>query len=126
MTSPRPSPSDRRAAADVWRHGRYDVVVRYDTTEEDVARLFLRDSTSREWLVGRVPAPALRIFWLDRPAVDSTARRALARAFDESALYDEEVRAASFRRSDAWRGRRVARHRQTMLRASAPSHRHRA
>jgi len=82
---------------DVWRHGRYDVVVRYDTTEEDVARLFLRDSTSREWLVGRVPAPALRIFWLDRPAVDSTARRALQRAFDESALYDEAARTASRR-----------------------------
>jgi hypothetical protein len=81
---------------DVWRHGRYDVVVRYDSTE-DVARLFLRDSTSREWLVGHVPAPALRIFWLDQPRADSTARRALARAFDESALYDEAARTASHR-----------------------------
>jgi hypothetical protein len=81
---------------DVWRHGRYDVVVRYDTSA-DLARLFLRDSTSREWLVGRLPAPALRIFWLDRPAVDSTARRALARAFDESALYDDAARTASHR-----------------------------
>jgi hypothetical protein len=81
---------------DVWRHGRYDVVVRYDSSE-DVARVVLRDSTSREWLVGRVPAPALRIFWLDRPALDSTARRALARAFDESALYDEAARTASRR-----------------------------
>jgi hypothetical protein len=81
---------------DVWRHGRYEVVVRYDPSE-DVAQLLLRDSTSREWLVGRVPAPALRIFWLDRPSVDSTARRALARAFDESALYDEAARTASGR-----------------------------
>jgi hypothetical protein len=81
---------------DVWRHGRYDVVVRYDSSE-DVARLLLRDSTSREWLVGSVPAPALRIFWLDQPAADSTARRALARAFDESALYDEAARTASRR-----------------------------
>jgi hypothetical protein len=81
---------------DVWRHGRYDVVVRYDSSE-DVARLLLRDSTSREWLVGRVPAPALRIFWLDQPRADSTARRALARAFDESALYDEAARTASRR-----------------------------
>jgi hypothetical protein len=81
---------------DVWRHGRYDVVVRYDSTD-DVARLLLRDSTSREWLVGRVPAPAVRIFWLDQPRADSTARRALARAFDESALYDEAARTASHR-----------------------------
>ncbi|MBW8768624.1 MAG: hypothetical protein JF589_02595 [Gemmatimonadetes bacterium] len=81
---------------DVWRHGRYDVVVRYDSSAE-VARLFLRDSTSQEWLVGHVPAPALRIFWLDRPKADSASRRALARAFDESALYDETARTASGR-----------------------------
>jgi len=81
---------------DVWRHGRYEVVARYESGE-DVARLFLRDSTSREWLVGQVPAPALRIFWLDQPKADSTARRALARAFDESALYDEAARTASRR-----------------------------
>jgi hypothetical protein len=79
---------------DVWRHGRYDVVVRYDSTAE-VARLLLRDSTSREWPVGRVPTPALRIFWLDQPRVDSTTRRALSRAFDESALYDDAARTAS-------------------------------
>jgi len=109
----------------VWRHGRYEVVVRQDSSTS-VARLLLRDSTSREWAIGNVPVPSTRIYWLDSPPLDSAARRALVRAFDESALYDEEVRAASFRRSDAWRGRRFARHRQTMLRASAPSHRHRA
>jgi hypothetical protein len=79
---------------DVWRHGGYAVVVRYDSSA-NVARLLLRDSTSREWPVGRVPSPALRIFWLDHPLVDSTARRALSRAFDESALYDEAARTAS-------------------------------
>jgi hypothetical protein len=81
---------------DVWRQGRYDVVVRYDSTGEP-ARLVLRDSTSREWVVGRVPAPARRVFWLDQPAIDTVARRALARAFDESVLYDESVRTASLR-----------------------------
>jgi hypothetical protein len=81
---------------DVWRHGRYDVVVRYDSGGRD-ARVVLRDSTSREWVVGRVPAPTHRIFWLDDPPVDSLARRALSRAFDESALYDESVRSASRR-----------------------------
>jgi len=109
---------------DVWRHGRYDVVVRYDSTA-DVARLLLRDSTSQEWLVGRVPAPALRIFWLDKPKADSAARRALARAFDESALYDETARTAS------WRGRpahpivRLVHHRGSHHRRTS-SLRHRA
>ena len=70
------------------------MVVRYDSSAS-VARLLLRDSTSREWPVGRIPAPAVRIFWLDQPPVDSTARRALGRAFDESALYDEAARTAS-------------------------------
>jgi hypothetical protein len=79
---------------DVWRHGRYDVVVRYDSGGRS-ARVVLRDSTSREWVMGGVPAPARRIFWLDDPPVDSTTRRALARAFDESVLYDESVRSAS-------------------------------
>ena len=81
---------------EVWRHGAYEVVVRYDSLTL-AARLVLRDSTSREWTVGRVPAPATRIFWLDRPAIDSAARHALARAFDESSLYDEAVRTATFR-----------------------------
>ncbi|MEO6526787.1 MAG: hypothetical protein ABIP93_09205 [Gemmatimonadaceae bacterium] len=79
---------------DVWSNARYDVVVRYDSSGGG-ARLVLRDSTSREWVVSRVPAPALRVFWLDQPPIDTVARRALARAFDESVLYDESVRSAS-------------------------------
>jgi hypothetical protein len=67
----------------VWRHGRYEVVARQDSSTNS-ARLLLRDSTSREWPVGTVPVPATRIYWLDRPPVDSASRRALLRAFDES------------------------------------------
>jgi hypothetical protein len=80
---------------DVWRHGGYDVVVHYDSSVE-AGRLTLRDRTSREWTIGHVPAPATRIFWLDAPAIDSAGRRALARAFEESSLYDEAVRTAAF------------------------------
>jgi hypothetical protein len=79
---------------DVWRHGRYDVVVRNDSGGR-TSRVVLRDSTSREWVVGRVPSPSRRIFWLDDPPLDSITRRALTRAFDESALYDESVRSAA-------------------------------
>ena len=56
------------------------------------------------------PVPSKRIYWLDRPAVDSVARRALGRAFDESALYDDEVRAASYRRPRPPAARRLAPH----------------
>lgn len=81
---------------DVWRHAGYEVVVHYDTSA-DAARLVLRDSTSREWAVARVPGPASRIFWLDAPAIEPATRHALLRAFEESTLYDEGVRTASWR-----------------------------
>jgi hypothetical protein len=83
-------------ARDVWRHAGYEVVVHYDSAV-GAARLSLRDSTSREWTIARVPGPATRIFWLDTPAIDSTSRRGLERAFEESTLYDEAVRTAAAR-----------------------------
>ncbi|HEX5970530.1 MAG TPA: hypothetical protein VFY85_01315 [Gemmatimonadaceae bacterium] len=83
---------------DVWRHGRYEVVVHYDPDRGD-ARLVLRDSTSREFTVGRVPAPATRIIWLDQPPIDARTRRALTRAFDDAMLYDDAVRAVAWRRA---------------------------
>lgn len=81
---------------DVWRHGSYEVVVRYDSLS-GAGMLALRDGSSREWSLGRVPAPATRILWLDHPSVDSVARRAIDRAFDEASLYDDAVRTASWR-----------------------------
>jgi hypothetical protein len=81
---------------DVWRHGRYEVVIHYDALG-GAARLALRDSTSREFAIGRIPVPATRIIWLDHPPVDTASRRALGRAFDESSLYDDAVRAVSWR-----------------------------
>jgi len=105
---------------DVWRHGSYEVVVRYDSMNGE-GELALRDSTSREWSLGRVPAPATRILWLDRPPVDSLWRRALDRAFDESSLYDETVRTAAFHPRAARRApmHHVARHHRARL----PAHR---
>jgi hypothetical protein len=90
-------------AREVWRQGSYEVVVRYDSMN-GTGQLALRDSTSREWVLGRVPAPARRILWLDRPPLDSVWRRALDRAFDESTLYDETIRTAVFRPRAARRG----------------------
>ena len=90
-------------AREVWRQGKYEVVVRYDSMN-GTGQLALRDSTSREWVLGRVPAPARRILWLDRPPLDSVWRRALDRAFDESTLYDETIRTAGYRPKASRRG----------------------
>jgi hypothetical protein len=93
-------------AREVWRQGSYEVVVRYDSLN-GTGQLALRDSTSHEWVLGRVPAPARRILWLDRPPLDSVWRRALDRAFDESSLYDETIRTAAFRPAPPRRGVRA-------------------
>ena len=95
--------SSADGSRDVWRHGSYEVVVRYDSLD-GAGQLALRDRTSREWSLGQVPAPARRILWLDRPPLDSVWRRALDRAFDESSLYDETVRTAAFRPRTSRRG----------------------
>ena len=111
---------------DVWRNARYDVVVRYDSTGE-AARLVIRDTTSREWVVGRVPSPAQRVFWLDQPPIDTIARRALGRAFDESALYDESVRSAALRvRPSRGAPRLVRARRRSTPTVRVVSRRHRA
>lgn len=92
---------------DVWRRPRYEVVVHYDA-QGGTARLALRDSTSREFSVGSVPAPATRIIWLDAPPIDAAARHALDRAFNESILYDDAARAVS------WRGHPTAKRRTSL------------
>lgn len=76
-----------------WTHHGYDVVAQA-VANGDSARLMLVDSTHHAWAVAVVPAPVRRIFWLDQPAIDSSTRRALVHAFDEAALYSDEVRTA--------------------------------
>ncbi|MEO7457085.1 MAG: hypothetical protein ABIY52_12555 [Gemmatimonadaceae bacterium] len=80
--------SSADGSRDVWRHGAYSVVVRYDSTGD--AMLSLRDSTSREYMVGPVSSPATRIYWLDAPTFDGDARHALVRAFQDAAAYGAE------------------------------------
>jgi hypothetical protein len=80
-----------------WSRGRLEVAARYDTAVgATYAMLALRDSARRrEWPIARVQAPVHHIHWLDRPALDSVARNGLARAFNEAAFYDENVRTAA-------------------------------
>jgi hypothetical protein len=98
-------PSAHDSVEDRWAGRGYTVRARYDTSGESAA-LSLADSSGREWSLGRIPVPVRHVFWLDAPALDSLHREALARAFDEAVLYDENARLAS-RRDDARPGSRV-------------------
>ena len=87
-----PLPTDGDSTADRWTGGRYEVTARYDTTSASL--LSIRDSAGREFTVGRLPFPAHSLWRLDDPPLDGRERRALLRAFDESALYSEDSRVA--------------------------------
>jgi hypothetical protein len=117
------------SASDVWTRPGLEIVARYDTAggpQEGqgvvVAIRQVRDAravaskpaagrreiSGREWRVGRFPSPTRRLYWLDRPLLDSAARRALVRAFNESALYGDDARSARHELTPATRLPRAA------------------
>lgn len=77
-----------------WARGGYSVLARADSGSE-TAEIAIADSAGREWRIATVTGPVHRLFPLDRPSVSAEQRRALAHAFEEAALYDENVRTAS-------------------------------
>lgn len=79
---------------DVWLGNGYRVFARYDTSG-DVANVSIADSSGREWSVANVLAPLRRIDWLDQPAASDVERKALMRAFNQAATYDQTARVAS-------------------------------
>lgn len=76
-----------------WRHDGYRLTARLSKDDDD-AQLVLVDSMQREWSVAETAIPVRRIYWLDHQKTDSTTIRALARAFDEAALYSDDARTA--------------------------------
>ncbi len=78
---------------DRWTGPGYTVIARYDTSGK-IAHVSIGDSTQREWSVATVTAPLSRVDWLDRPALGDGDRRALMRAFNQAATYDEKTRVA--------------------------------
>ncbi len=79
---------------ELWRHNRLQLLA-HDETDGAGASIVLVDSALRRWPAGRVSSPVWRVYWLDASTVDSAALGALARAFDEAALYSDETRTAS-------------------------------
>jgi len=54
----------------------------------------LVDSARHVWNVGEVEGQVQRLYWLNNSSTDTATLRALARAFDEAALYSDEARTA--------------------------------
>ncbi|HEY7861989.1 MAG TPA: hypothetical protein VIB98_11110, partial [Gemmatimonadaceae bacterium] len=109
-------PMAREGSVVRWSHANYRVVAR--PTRDDSATLSLVDSTGHEWKISELPALPRRIFWVDSASADSATRRALARAFDEAALYSDDVRAASAHTASPRLGRiRLAADAESHLRA---------
>ena len=119
------------SASDVWTRPGLEIVARYDTVggpqegqgvvvairqvrdaravaSKPAAGAARREIAGREWRVGRFPSPTRRLYWLDRPQLDSAARRALVRAFNESALYGDDARSARHEHAPAMRPPRAA------------------
>jgi hypothetical protein len=94
-------PDSGESEVDRWTRADYRVLARYDSSDE-VARVSIADAR-REWPVATMGAPLHRIDWLDRPPLDSAQRRALGRAFDEAASYDERARIARSAPSNRFR-----------------------
>jgi hypothetical protein len=77
-----------------WQRRGFSIRAVYDTIVGPV-RLVLEDSTGREFPIGGVTAPVHRIYWLDSSNFDATQRRALIKAFDEAASYEDTPRVVS-------------------------------
>ena len=73
---------------------------RDDTSEDEVASVVIA-TNAHEWPAAHVTGPVRSIFWLESPPVDATQRRALQRAFEEAAMYDERTRSTSGPPNDA-------------------------
>ncbi|MGH7669617.1 MAG: hypothetical protein ACRENQ_08975, partial [Gemmatimonadaceae bacterium] len=90
-------PTSRDSTTARWTRPRYAVLARIDTADS-VADVSLVDSAAhRTFAVAQVHTPLRRVYWLDAPPIDSITRRALGRAFNDAALYDDNVRVAGRR-----------------------------
>lgn len=75
-----------------WGRGGYTLVGRAVTEPTPRVAFVLRDAGGQEWRLGFVPAPVLRVMWLDDSVVAPGTREALVRAFDEASFYSENTR----------------------------------
>lgn len=77
-----------------WRHSGYDVLARRDEGDDET-QVVLRDLRGHEWPLGHVNSKLPRIFWLDEPRVNRRVRSALANAFEDARVEDDETQFVS-------------------------------
>lgn len=87
-------PASSDEGDDRWSRPGYTIVARYDTLG-DQAHVSIVDSARREWPLADVLGPLHGITWLDQPQLADADRRALVKAFNGAASYDETARVAS-------------------------------
>jgi hypothetical protein len=73
-----------------WQRNGYALHARGDSGSRQLS-LTLRDASRQSWPLITVAAGA-RLYWLDQPRVDGATRKALVRAFNGAASYNEAVK----------------------------------
>lgn len=76
----------------IWPREGYTLVARAAEGERPRVAVALRDEGGQEWRLGFVPAPVLRVMWLEDSTVAPGTREALTRAFNDASLYSENTR----------------------------------
>jgi len=88
-------PHDGERGERLWTRREYTIVARPADGPSARVSFALRDAGGTEWRLGFVPAPVLRVMWLDGANVAAGTREALTRAFNDAALYSEDTRVVS-------------------------------
>jgi len=75
-----------------WIHADYTLVARPAGGDRPRVAFALRDAGGQEWRLGFVPAPVLRVMWLDDTVIAPGTRDALVSTFNDAALYADDTR----------------------------------
>jgi len=77
---------------DVWRRPGFELVGRPADAPSARTTFVLRNREGREWRLGSVPSPVLRVMWMNDSTNAPGTRDALTKAFNEAAFYSGETR----------------------------------
>jgi hypothetical protein len=85
-------PESSGAEEQVWKRADFDLVGRPADTPTARTAFVLRNAQGKEWRLGSVPSPVLRVMWVSDSTEVPGTRDALTKAFNEAAFYSGEAR----------------------------------
>lgn len=85
-------PESGEAEEQVWKRDGYDLVGRPADSPTARTTFVLRNAAGKEWRLGSVPSPVLRVMWMSDSTAAPGTRDALTKAFNEAAFYSGEAR----------------------------------